>query len=732
MQEFRGAIMGRMFVMLGILLLLPAALLVQLVRINFIEGEGLRQLWNQQAITEIAIPAERGNIYDRNGTLLATNTIDYRMALDPKVPGMTQAQIDSVLATLGRTTGKGKAYYQGILKDAPTRSRYVVLEKTMNSMQKEELANLGIRGVILEENYRRSYTFGSLAAHAMGFVNHEMKGRIGLESHYDKELRGVDGVQQVRKDAFQRVFEYVGAPRKLPIEGYDLHTTIDASIQAILEDELQVGVQRYQANYGTGIIMNPTTGEILAMANYPSYDPNVPGDINEENRRNFAIADMVEPGSTFKLVTAIAAVEQGVIEDGELFETPEDGAVHIHGLTLRDHDPLGTMNFEEVIQQSSNVATAEIAMRLDNDTFYQYARNLGFGTPTHVDIAGEESGRMAKPFEWSLVSLPWMSHGYELLSTPLQTTQAYAAFANRGNLMRPYLVKEITNSNGQVVEQFQPTRIRRVAKATTLDKLYPVFESVVSDSGTGDLAQIPGLRIAGKTGTAKKVVNGMYSNRYRGSFVGFFPVDAPQYVLYIMLDEPKPVGYGGYTAGPIFKQVALRIAGLDQDLQQQLVQRDNNNNTFAIAPSLLGLSPEQAGDLLESLYIPYDIEGEGEWVVKQHPAPGDTLFTKKRLQLQIHPKSGLINPHKDSQTALKVAETNEIERIELPDLRGMSMRTAHSMLAELGLKTQRIGSGTIYAQFPLAGEFTRPGRTVTLRGKARSFEQISGQTKGLQ
>ena len=490
-------------------------------------------------------------------------------------------------------------------------------------------------------------------------------------------------------------------------------------------------MQRYQANYGTGIIMNPTTGEILAMANYPSYDPNVPGDINEENRRNFAIADMVEPGSTFKLVTAIAAVEQGVIEDGELFETPEDGAVHIHGLTLRDHDPLGTMNFEEVIQQSSNVATAEIAMRLDNDTFYQYARNLGFGTPTHVDIAGEESGRMAKPFEWSLVSLPWMSHGYELLSTPLQTTQAYAAFANRGDLMRPYLVKEITNSNGQVVEQFQPTRIRRVAKATTLDKLYPVFESVVSDSGTGDLAQIPGLRIAGKTGTAKKVVNGMYSNRYRGSFVGFFPVDAPQYVLYIMLDEPKPVGYGGYTAGPIFKQVALRIAGLDQDLQQQLVQHDNNN-TFAIAPSLLGLSPEQAGDLLESLYIPYDIEGEGEWVVKQHPAPGDTLFTKKRLQLQIHPKSGLINPHKDSQTALKVAETNEIERIELPDLRGMSMRTAHSMLAELGLKTQRIGSGTIYAQFPLAGEYTRPGRTVTLRGKARSFEQISGQTKGQQ
>lgn len=732
MQEFRSAIMSRMFVILGILFLLPTALLVQLVRINFIEGEGLRQLWNKQAITEIAIPAERGNIYDRNGNLLATNTVDYRMAIDPKVPGMTQAKVDCVLVTLGQTTGKGKAYYQGILSNAPSWSRYVVMEKNMNSTQKEELAKLGIRGVLLEENYRRSYTFGSLAAHTMGFVNHEMRGQIGLESYYDNELKGVDGVQQVRKDAFQRVFEYVGAPKKLPIEGYDLHTTINASIQAILEDELQVGVYQYQANYGTGIIMDPMTGEILAMANYPSYNPNIPGDINEENRRNFAIADLVEPGSTFKLVTAIAAVEQGVIKDNELFETPENGAVQIHGLTLRDHKPLGTINFEEVIQQSSNVATAEIAMRLDNDTFYQYARNLGFGTPTHIDLAGEEGGRMAKPFEWSLVSLPWMSHGYELLSTPLQTTQAYAAFANRGDLMRPYLVKEITNTNGQIVERFHPTHIRRVAKAKTLDKLYPVFESVVSDSGTGNLAQIPGLRIAGKTGTAKKVVKGVYSNRYRGSFVGFFPIEAPRYVIYIMLDEPKPVGYGGYTAGPIFKQVALRIAGLDQDLQRQLVQYHSYDNTYAIAPSLLGLSPEQAKKLLNSLYIPFEMKGKGDWIVQQLPAPGDTVFSKTRLYLQVKSKSGLLNPHKDPKTLLNETHTKEIERIELPDVRGMSMRTAHNMLAELGLKTKRIGSGTIYSQFPTAGDYMRPGRTVTLNGKTRSFEQISGKTEGEQ
>jgi len=733
MQEYRSSIMSRMFIMLGVLFLLPAALFLQLVRINYIEGAGLRSLWNKQAITEISIPAERGNIYDRHGTLLATNTVDYKMALDPKVPGMTAAQIDTVLVTLGRETGKGTAFYRNLLQQAPSRSRYVVMEKNLNGSQKERLSDLGIRGVILEENYRRSYTFGSLAAHTMGFVNHEMNGRIGLEAFYNTELKGVDGVQQVRKDALQRVFEYVGAPKRLPTEGYDLHTTIDASIQAILEDELQVGVNRFKANYGTGIIMDPRTGEILAMANYPTYDPNDPGSLDAENRRNFAIADMVEPGSTFKLVTAIAAVEQNVIKNNELFETPENGEVVIHGLTLRDHDPLGTMNFQEVIQQSSNVATAEIAMRLDNDTFYQYMRNLGFGTPTHVDIAGEESGRMTKPYEWSLVSLPWLSHGYELLTTPIQITQAYAAFANHGDLMRPYLVQKITDGNGDIVTQTQATRIRKVAKTKTLEALYPVFESVVSDSGTGDLAQIDGLRIAGKTGTAKKVVNGVYSNRYRGSFVGFFPVESPKYVIYIMLDEPKPVGYGGYTAGPIFKQVALRIAGLDQELQEDLLEHNQVARPFAIAPSLIGLESKQAKELLSSMYVPFELEGNGRWIQAQSPAAGDTLFAKSQMRLSTLDAQELYNPHLD-KTAAQSSSTGEtgveIERIQLPDVRGMSMRTAHHLLSDLGLEVERIGSGTIYAQFPLAGDITRPGRTVTLRGKARSMESLRTKVEG--
>ena len=261
-----------MFIILGLLFLLPAALAFQLFRINYVEGEGLRKLWNKQAITEISIPAQRGNIYDENGTLLATNAVDYQIALDPKIENLTREKIVQLTNTLGKVTGVPGSTYLKKVDEAPSRSRYVVLAKNLSGLQKDEIAALNIRGVIIEEEFRRKYTFGSLAAHALGFVNHNMDGRTGIEAFYNDELKGEDGVRQVRKDALNRVFEYVGAPKKLPRNGYSLHTTIDSYIQAILEDELKAGVNRFRANYGTAIIMDPRTGAIKALANYPTWD----------------------------------------------------------------------------------------------------------------------------------------------------------------------------------------------------------------------------------------------------------------------------------------------------------------------------------------------------------------------------------------------------------------------------------------------------------------------------
>ncbi|MEX0724272.1 MAG: penicillin-binding transpeptidase domain-containing protein [Gracilimonas sp.] len=722
-MDERTAILSRMFIILGLILLIPTALGFQLIRINYFEGDELRTLWSKQAIDQIPIPAQRGNIYDANGTLLATNSVDYKIAFDPKVQvngkiGVPREQVNQLIQTLASLTGKSASDYQRKINSAPPHSRYIVLERSISVLAKDEINALNIKGVILEENYRRKYTFGSLAAHTLGFVNHETNGRIGLEAYYNEELKGEDGVRQVRRDPFNRIFEYIGAPKKLPRNGYSLHTTIDAYLQAILEDELQSGVEKHLANYGTGIIMDPKTGAIKAMANYPTYDPNFPASSDDENRRNFAISDMIEPGSTFKLVTAIAAIEQGVVEFDEIFETPENGEIVIHDLILRDHDPLGDLNFQEVIQKSSNVATAEIAMRMKPETFYQYARNMGYGSETNIDLIGEVQGRLAKPYEWSLVTLPWMSHGYEIQTTALQVAQAYAAFANNGMMMRPYLVERIEDKNGSIVKEHKPVGIRRIAKRSTLNKLLPIFESVVADSGTGDLAQVNGLRIAGKTGTAKKVVNGRYTNNYRGSFVGFFPVEDPQYVVFILLDEPKTSGYGGFTAGPVFKNIAMRIAGLDDNIQRSMKSDEPEVPLFTQTPSLKGLSKDKAQLLLSNLNLSYDVAGKEGYVTDQIPAAGSPLEVGEKISLTLS----------ETYSAADSATVKE-GYAEIPDLIGMNMRQATSLLSEIGLNPEIIGSGTIFAQYPKAGEWLRKGYSVTLRGKAKSLETLTQVSK---
>ncbi len=714
MAKEHSGILNRMFVVFGLVLLVPCAIGMQLFRINFIEGPELRQLWSEQAIDYISIPAQRGNIYDADGSLLATNSVAYKVAIDPKISGLTQGEIHQVCDTLGKYGYLSSQGYLQKINRASQRSRYVVLDKNVKAQTYEALRQMDIRGVILEENYERRYSFNSLAAHILGFANYEMTGVTGLEKEYNEQLHGEDGVQQVRRERNGSIYAYVGAPRKQPQQGHSLYTTIDSHIQAIVEEELKAGIERTSSAYGSAIVIDPKTGAVKAMANYPTYDPNDPSTLGSNNRRNFAISDMIEPGSTFKLVTAIAAVEQGKVEFNETFETPENGRTKIHGQWMRDHDPLGTLSFPEVIEQSSNVATSEIAMRLDEDTFYQYARNLGFGTLTNIDLPSEEPGRLPKPYEWSKVTLPWMSIGYEVQVTPLQIAQAYAAFANKGKMMRPYIVDKVVNSEGSTVWKQDQVTVRQIAKEETINKLYPVFQRVVSDSGTADLAQVQGLSIAGKTGTAQKLVNGRYTNSYRSSFVGFFPANDPKYVALIILDNPDTYPpYGGHTAGPIFQQAANRIAGLDNDIEKQILDQEIDTETWAMAPNLTGLTKEEATTLLNKQDIPFNIEGSGDWIAAQNPNAGTGLTPTDQITLQL-----------SNQTA-------EVDTTELPDgysiipdVGGMSMRNASRLIANRGYDVKRIGSGTVYTQFPRPGDQMQKGRTITIRGKAKSLNNL--------
>lgn len=717
MMEERTAILSRMFIVFGLVLLIPCAIVLQLLRINFLEGEELRNLWSEQAIDSIPIPAQRGNIYDEDGSLLATNSVAYKVALDPRLRGLSRDQVRELASTLSKYTLRPASYYLRKVDRAPAGSRYVVLAKNIDTEAYEAIRSLNNRAVILEEEYQRRYSFGSLAAHTLGFVNHQMEGMIGLEKEYNEALKGTDGLQQVRRERNGNIYAYVGAPRKQPKQGYSLHTTIDSHIQAILEEELKAGIEQTKSSYGSAIIMDPRTGAIKAMANYPTFNPNSPASSKQENRRNYAISDMIEPGSTFKLVTAIVAVEQDKVDFNERFETPDDGEVQIHGQWMRDHDPLGTLTFSEVISKSSNVATAELAMRLSKDSFYQYARNLGFGTPTGIDLANEETGRLQKPYEWSQVTLPWMAIGYEVQVTPIQLAQAYAAFANEGTMLRPYLVERIVDAGGNTVEEFQPVAVRQIAEKSTIQKLYPVFQDVVSDSGTASYAQVKGLSIAGKTGTAQKYIEGRYRTEYRSSFVGFFPADNPKYVCLIVMDEPQTYPpYGGYVAGPIFRETAKRIAGLDNEIEKQVIDSEQSKGYWATAPEVRTMTLDEAQTVLENQRLAYTTRGSGDWVADQRPAPGSELNPEDEITLTL--------------AATKVAaDTTELPDgyAIIPNVGGMSMRKASLLINSQGFEAKMIGSGTVYTQFPRPGDMMKKGRAVTVRGKAKSLETIAGR-----
>ncbi|MCG2590364.1 penicillin-binding transpeptidase domain-containing protein [Rhodohalobacter sulfatireducens] len=704
----RSSIMSRMFLLFGFLLLLPAGIFFQLLRVNVAEGDGLRELWNSQAIDYVSIPAERGDIYDATGSILATNQVIYQVAVDPKTVGRTSQDIQRIAETLSNHTSRNVNYYKRKIQNAPSRSQYVVLEKSVPVQAYEDLNLLDIRGLLLEEEYRRNYNFGSLAAHVVGFVNHEMKGMAGLESEYDDILKGTDGLQQVRKDPLNNIFAYVGAPRKQPEQGYSLHTTINSQIQAIVEEELEAGIERHMADKGTAIIMDPKTGAIQAMANFPYFNPNSPATIENENRRNYAISDQIEPGSTFKVATAIAAIEQELVGFDEKFETPEKGYKMIHGQTMRDHDPLGTLTFSEVISKSSNIATSEIAMRMEPESFYQYARNLGFGTSTQIDLPGEKEGRLQRPYEWSLVTLPWMSIGYEVQVTPMQMIQAYAAVANDGVMMKPYVVESVRDEFGNILQQRKPVSVRKVADEETIDKLIPILEDVVSDSGTASWAMVEGLRIAGKTGTAQKFKDGQYQTKYRASFVGFFPVEDPEHAIFILLDEPKTSIYGGFTAGSIFKEIATRISGLDNSIQKSTPKDMIAEDAPNVAPKLTGLQFENASILLNKNGIPFKKIGEGIFVEEQIPAPGEKIDPNKPLEIKL-----------TNQTTDSIPEGYA----QIPDLTNLNMRQATFLLMSRGFEIETVGSGTVYTQFPRAGDLMKKGRTVTVRGKAKSISQ---------
>jgi len=401
---------------------------------------------------------------------------------------------------------------------------------------------------------KRYYPKGTTASHILGYTDIDNEGLEGIELAYNEYLKGKAKRVILGMDAYGNSLSE-GMGRN--VAGDNLVLTIDEGLQYIVERELANAVIKWKAKAAVGIMMNPMTGEILAMANNPTYDPNFPGKAHDYERRNRAITDIYEPGSTLKTILAAAAFEEGVVKLDDRFDVSK-GFIVVGGKIIHDAHKHNILTFQDVIRKSSNVGAVQIGLRLGKERYYKYIKRFGFGEKTGIDLPGEVRGILRKPEDWSGTSLAALSIGHEIAVTPLQVLRAYSAIANGGMLVRPYLVSEIISPSGQIIKSNSPKIERRVISPATAEVIKEILKSVVGEGGTAQKAYIRGDLVAGKTGTAQiyDPETGRYSkDRYISSFVGFVPADNPKIALIVVIYEPKGAVYGGIVAAPVFKNI---------------------------------------------------------------------------------------------------------------------------------------------------------------------------------
>ncbi len=526
----------------------------------------------------------------------------------------------------------------------------------------------------------RIYPYGSLASQVVGCVGWNGRGIAGVEYSLDQELYGFEGWSFRKVDAHRRTYHGYDLEGQDPISGMDVVLTLDVDVQDAVEETLENHVEYLGAKAGSAIVMDPHTGEILAMANYPSYDPNI-AQHSTQYLRNDAIQKTYEPGSTFKLFTASAALEEQQVNLEEKIDT-EGGRLVIYGDVIRDTHDYGKVSFAEAMAHSSNVAFAKLATRVGSERFYRYARAFGFGMTTGVDLPAEEKGTLKELSRWSGRTLSTMAMGHEVSVTPLQLLTAAAAVANGGLLLRPRIVKELRSSeDGRIVKSFHPQVIRRVISPETAHKIKVVVKDVI-EYGTASNLKSNLVSFSGKTGTAEKFDwdKGAYSkSKTNASFVGMIPAEDPQYVVIVVIDEPEKYTSGAKTAGPVFKEIAETLAVMPKAQSPKWLFSDPQLKVTLASHVQKRFVKAQLDSLYP--YNPIKTQGKGSWIIHQWPLSGTELDKGDTLQLVLG------NP----------AE-------ELPDFRGLPLNSVLDLIENKGVTLKVNGSGRVARQFPVAGE----------------------------
>lgn len=635
----------------GFFVLLFALTVCRAFYLQVVKRDHLLKLADRQHQKIIPLTPARGTIYDANGAALAVSVEMDSCYAEPK----SIADLNSAAARLAPILRMPK---ETVVRKLQGNRNFVWLQRRLTPDVVKRIRDLDIEGIGFVKETKRFYPNSEVAAHVIGFTGLDPEGLEGVERRYDATILGGNGYLVTERDALGRNVALKGTVIQDDAMGHSVTLTLDKNIQYITEKELAKAVDDSGARAGTAIVMDPQTGRVLAMANYPTFNLNAHASYAPPVWRNRAVADSYEPGSTFKTLLIAAALEEKVIRPGDGINC-EGGSYAIGGRTIHDTHKYGRLSIAEILKYSSNIGVAKIGSKLGPSRLYTYLKNFGIGEKSGIDLPGETSGMLRQWSQWYGIDLATISFGQGVTASSIQLAAAFSAIANGGVLMKPYLVERVTDSEGNLVKSFEPQARRRVVSPETARAVARMMEGVSSEGGTGTSASVEGYRVAGKTGTAQKVdpvTKGYSATKRTASFIGFVPADKPRLTILVMIDEPKTSPYGGVVAAPAFSAIALQ-----------------------------GLC---------YLKVPPDM------VVRSKP---------KAVEAQASLATEEESPEAEG------AIVEEGEGIVMPNFRGMSMRQTLKVMEEQGLNVRLHGSGRAVEQSPLPGHRIRPSDQVWVK-----------------